>query len=93
MSCLVDTIREANPEWQTQIDEMEDAATVAQMIGVALRLACVLAVNMVEEIVAKRSQAKTVWGLCPQCGTGLQSKGFRSRQINSIIGVIKWERR
>jgi hypothetical protein len=93
MSCLIDTIRETGPEWQTQIDELENAATISLLIVVAWQLARKLAVRLVEEILAKRAQAKTEWEYCPRCGKRLQSKGFKPRRIKSIIGEIKWERR
>ena len=93
MSCLIDTIREASPEWQTQVEELENAATLALLIMAAWQLARTLAVGLVEEILAERSQAKTEWELCPKCGKRLQSKGFKPRQIKSIIGEVKWERR
>lgn len=38
-------------------------------------------------------QAKTEWECCEKCGKRLGSKGFKPRQIKSIIGVINWERR
>lgn len=93
MSRLIDTIRETSPEWQTQIDELENAATISLLIMAAWQLARVLAVRLVEEILAERSQVKTEWELCPRCGKRLQSKGFKPRQIKSLIGDIKWERR
>jgi hypothetical protein len=93
MSCLIDTIRETSPEWQTQINELENAATISLLIMAAWQLARVLAVRLVEEILAERSQVKTEWELCPKCGKRLQSKGFKPRQIKSIIGEVKWQRR
>lgn len=93
MSCLIDTIREVSPEWQTQFDELENAPTISLLIMAAWQLARVLAVRLVEEILAKRAQVKTEWELCPKCGKRLQSKGFKPRQIKSIIGEVKWERR
>jgi hypothetical protein len=93
MSCLIDTIRDSSPEWQTQVDELENAATISLLIMAAWQLARVLAVRLVEEVLAKRSQVKAEWELCPKCGKRLQSKGFKPRQIKSIIGVVKWERR
>ena len=59
----------------------------------AWQLARDLAVRLVEEILAKRSQVKAEWEICPKCGKQLQSKGFKPRQIKSIIGEVKWERR
>lgn len=93
MSCLIDTIRETNPEWQAQFDELENAPTLSLLIMVAWQLARVLAVRLVEETLRKRAQEKTEWELCPKCGKRIQSKGFKPRQIKSIIGDIKWERR
>ena len=93
MSCLIDTIRETSPEWQTQVDELENAPTISLLVMAAWQLARVLAVRLVEETLAKRSQIKAEWALCPKCGKRLQSKGFKPRQIKSIIGEVKWERR
>ena len=93
MSCLIDTIRETSPEWQTQVDELENAATLSLLIMAAWQLARDLAVRLVEEILAERAQVKTEWKLCPKCGQRLRSKGFKPRQLKSIIGEVKWERR
>ena len=93
MPCLIDTIRETSPEWQTQVDELENAATLSVLVVAAWQLARELAVRLVEEVLAKRAQEKIAWGSCPKCGKRLQSKGFKPRQIKSIIGEIKWERR
>ena len=93
MSCLINTIHETNPEWQTLLDELENATTLSLLIIAAWQLARLLAVRMVEEILTKRSQVKTEWERCEQCGKRLQSKGFKPCQIKSIIGDIKWKRR
>ncbi len=93
MTCLLDTIGEVNPEWKTKVDELEKATTLTALIMVAWQLARILAVELVEETLAKRAEEKTEWECCPKCDKRLQSKGFKPRQIKSIIGVIKWERR
>lgn len=93
MSCLIDIIGEPNPDWQTMLDELENATTLALLIVAAWQLARVLAVRLVEDALAKRAQVKTEWEACQKCGKRLQSKGFKPRQIKSIIGDIKWERR
>lgn len=86
MSCLLDTIGETNPDWQTMVDELEKAIPLSLLIMAAWQLARVLAVRLVEETLAQRAQIKTEWELCAKCGKRLQSKGFKPRQINSIIG-------
>ena len=93
MSCLMETIRENNPEWQAMLDELANATTLCLVIMAAWQLARVLAVRLVEESLMSRAQTKTEWERCEQCGKRLQSKGFKARQITSIIGVIKWQRR
>lgn len=93
MPCLIDTIRETTSEWQPMFDELEKATTLSLLIIAAWQLARVLAVRIVEETLTRRAQAKTEWGSCPQCGQRLQSKGFKPRQIKSLIGKVKWERR
>lgn len=90
---MIDTIRETNPEWQTMFDELAKATTLSLLIIAAWQLARVLTVRIVEETLARRSQVKTEWSPCPKCGKRLQSKGFKPRQIKSIIGDIKWKRR
>jgi hypothetical protein len=89
----METIRETNPEWQAMLDEIVKATTFSLLIMAAWQLARVLAVRVVEETLTSRAQTKTEWERCEQCGQRLQSKGFKPRQIKSIIGVIKWERR
>jgi len=75
------------------LDELENATTLAVLIMAAWQLARVVAVRLVEETLAKRSQAEREWEYCEKCDRRLQSKGFKPRQIKSLIGVIKWERR
>jgi len=93
MPCLIDTIRETNPEWQTKLDELANAPRLSLLIMAAWQLARVLAVRLVEETLTKRAQTKTEWERCLQCGKRLRSKGFKPRQIKSIIGDINWKRR
>lgn len=93
MSCLMETIRETKPECQKIVDEMGDAATLSLMIMLAWQLSRILAVSLVEEILNSRAQAATEWGCCEKCGRKLQSKGLAPREIKSIIGLIRWQRR
>ena len=75
------------------LDEVAKARTLSLMIIAAWQLARGLAVRLVEETLTSRAAAKTEWETCTQCGQRLQSKGYKLRQIKSIIGVIKWQRR
>jgi hypothetical protein len=93
MSCLRDSIRQIEPSLQELVDAIENASTLTLLILSALRLARALAVRIVEEVLIERAQRPTQWSDCPKCGKRLHSKGFVSRQITSVIGVIRWKRR
>lgn len=93
MPYLIDTIREIDPEWQIMFDELDHATTLPLLIIAAWQLARVLAVKIIEETLAERAQAKTEWKPCPKCEKRLESKGFKPRQMKSILGDIKWKRR
>lgn len=41
----------------------------------------------------RRAQVPTQWPRCDECGQKLQSKGFRVRQMKTMIGSVKWKRR
>jgi hypothetical protein len=81
------------PEWQRQLEEMAGTAKLSLMIILAMQLARMVAISLVEEILAERGQAKTEWGKCEKCGKRLESKGFAKRQIASTLGTIEWKRR
>lgn len=93
MSCLTQLTLTANSERQALLDQIANAPTLSQIIVAAWQLAHMLAVELVEETLANRAQAKTEWGTCEKCGAQIHSKGFVARQIQSVIGVIHWKRR
>jgi len=93
MSCLIDSICQSDPSLQELIEAIVNASSLTLLVLSACRLACVLAVKLVEEVLTQRAQPPTQWPRCPKCGKRLRSKGFIPRQINSIIGVICWKRR
>jgi len=93
MSCLRDSIRQIEPSMQGLVEAMEKASTLTELILSTWHLVRLLAVRLVEEVLTERSQLPTQWSDCPKCGKRLHSKGFVSRQVNSLIGVIHWKRR
>ena len=93
MSCLRDSICEVAPFLQELVEAIENASTLTLLILSAWNLARTLAVRLVEEILIERAQHPTQWPDCPKCGRRLNSKGFIPRQINSLIGIIHWNRR
>ena len=48
---------------------------------------------LVEQELERRAQVPTPWPTCPHCGRRLRSKGFRTRQLTTWLGPIRWRRR
>ena len=93
MFCLSQSIAQSDPYLQELVEKTKNASTLAMLILAALQLGRVVAVKVVEEILNERGQAPTKWPMCAKCGTKLESKGLGSREMLTLIGLIKWWRR
>jgi hypothetical protein len=93
MLCLSNSIRDDDPSVQRLLRAVEDAPSLPALILAAWQVARVLAVHLVEAVLAERARRPTTWPSCPACGAPLQSKGFASRQMMSLCGPIRWQRR
>ena len=93
MFCLSQSIAQSDPSLQELIEKIRNTASLAMLILAALQLGRIMAVKVVEEILNERGQAATKWPLCSKCGTKLESKGLASREMLTLIGLIKWWRR
>jgi hypothetical protein len=93
MLCLIDSIRHDAPSVQRVLRAVEDAQTLTALLLAAWSLARVMTVHIVEYVLAERACRATVWPRCPACGVLLQSKGFVKRQVTSLFGPIRWQRR
>jgi hypothetical protein len=72
---------------------MEDARSLPTLVLAAWQMARILAVHLVEAVLAERACRPTAWPPCPVCGASLRSKGFVPRQMMSLCGPIRWQRR
>ena len=93
MSCLADSIRHIDPALQELVVDVEQAPSLTRMILAAGQLARWLVILLVQEVLAQRAQQPTAWPTCPRCGTRLRSKGFLPRQLTTLLGIVRWERR
>jgi hypothetical protein len=93
MLCLRDSIRDDDPSVQRLLRVIEDADSLTALLLAAWQVARVLAVHVVEAVLAERARRPTAWPPCPLCGMSLRSKGFAPRQLTSLIGPIRWRRR
>lgn len=76
----------------TRID-LQQMPTLVMMVICVLKAIRVLAVALIEEELKRRALEPEIWPSCPHCGRTLHSKGFRARQILTLLGMVKWERR
>jgi hypothetical protein len=93
MLCLSDSIRDDDPSVQHLLRVMEDACSLTALLLAAWPVARVVAVQGVETVLDERARRPTAWPPCPTCGGSVRSKGFATRQITSVVGAIRWQRR
>jgi hypothetical protein len=93
MLCLLDSIRDDDPSLQWLLRAVEDAPSLTALILATWQVARVLAVHLIEAVLAERARQPTVWPPCPACGASWRSKGFAPRQMTSLFGPIRWQRR
>ena len=93
MLCLTDIIRDHEPSLQPLLHAVEEAPTLTALLVAVWPLARVLAIHVVEYVLAERARRPTVWPPCPVCGACLESKGFVKRQVTSLFGPLQWRRR
>ncbi len=87
------TILDENSELKKLKTELEAAATLKSMVLICLKIGMIIAILIIEENLNKRAKNMTDSPVCPKCGKKLESKGFLSRQLTTLIGRIHWMRR
>ena len=76
MLCLSDSIRHDDPCVQPLLRTIDEAQTLAQLMLAVWPLARLLALHIVEYVLAARAQRPRAWPPWPSCGVPLRSKGF-----------------
>lgn len=75
-------------EWQQHCEQLWAASSLSAIVWNALQMGLLLARLMVEQELTRRSQMPTAWGTCTTCGSRLHSKGWQSRQMQTLVGKI-----
>jgi hypothetical protein len=75
-------------EWLEQCQCLRDAESLPKMVWVALQMCLCLARGLLESELKRRSNLPVEWPKCQECGRSMQSKGWRTRQINTLVGNI-----
>jgi len=91
--CLLASIGASAPMLQESLTAVQSAATMDELIEAVTRLTRELGVLIVEAVLAERASRATEWPECPQCGRRLRSKGWRSRELGTSLGRVRWWRR
>ena len=74
-------------------NKIQSVVGVVAIVWLALQIGRLVAVKVAQEELLRRALIPTEWPSCPECGTGLESKGFKPRQLLTLIGEIHWKRR
>ena len=93
MLCLHDSIRDDDPSVQYLLRAMEQAPSLTALLRATWQVTRVLAVHLIEAVLAERARQPTAWPPCTACGASLRSKGFAPRQMMSLCGPMQWCRR
>ena len=80
-------------EWLEQCNLLATASTLPAMVWIAMQMGLWLARGILEKELKRRAKRIRDWGKCQQCGRKMHSKGWRKRQMETLIGKIHWQRR
>lgn len=77
-----------------QFDEkLQTSDTLASLVLAAWQIGLWFAKTLVEQQLNERAKQPQQWGICAKCGSRLESKGFVSRRILTLVGWVEWQRR
>jgi hypothetical protein len=92
LSRLSDMLCEYDPQFQGPLARVREAASLVLRVLAAWEVVRRLAVRLMEESLTVRAQQRERWPICGRCRRWLQSKGFQSRTLHTLCGVIGWRR-
>jgi len=72
---------------------LQESPTLVIMVMSLWKFLRQLGAMFLEQTIEQRACQPESWGKCPSCGHKLESKGFQTRQILTLFGLIKWKRR
>jgi hypothetical protein len=76
-------------EWSSHCEQFRQASTLPELVWMALQIGMLFARIAVEQELSRRAMAATNWPACSGCQKQVRSKGFRPRQMSTLIGCIK----
>jgi len=74
--------------WQEESAAFHRASSLSELVCRVLQLGLMLARWLLEAELERRAQEPCEWSPCPNCGHRLNSKGWQSRQVQTLVGQI-----
>jgi hypothetical protein len=68
---------------------VEQAPSLTALVLATWQVARVLAMHLIETVLAERARQPPTWPPCPACGTTLRSKGMARRHMMSVCGPLQ----
>jgi len=93
MLALAKSFEPDTPEWQDFYEKLQTSTTLASLVLTAWQIGLWFAKTLVEQQLNERAKQLDRWGICSTCGNRLQSKGFVSRRMLTLVGLVEWKRR
>ncbi len=93
MLTLRQSIELDTPEFQQFYEKLQTSVTLASIVLTAWQIGLWLAKALVEQQLNERATRPQPWGNCAKCGRRLESKGFVSRRMLTLVGWVEWKRR
>jgi len=75
-------------EWLEQCQCLRSTESLPAMVWVSLQMGLWLARSIIEAELTRRSNLAVEWPKCEECGRSMQSKGWRTRQMETVVGTI-----
>lgn len=80
-------------ELQPLYENLQRSVTLASLVLAAWQIGLWFARVLVNHELNERAQLPQSWGNCHGCGSRLESKGFVSRRMLTLVGWVEWRRR
>lgn len=84
----LETLYPGKADWSSYYEQLNQANSLAAMVLIVLQLGLMFARVTLEAHLHSLSQQPTPWPDCSVCGRAIRSKGFRSRQMQTLVGQI-----
>ncbi len=78
---------------KTHYQEVQKSQSLVAMVWAAWLFGLALANRLLSQELARRASIPTHWPQCPQCHCRLRSKGMLPRQIQTLVGLVHFDRR